>query len=154
MLTPFNDIWKNKSEGCSVAFKAINQSLVIRKNSLLPYSHNSVRWTHWIGAQWFVCHHSNHSVILVYLTPFFHLPHRPQFSKVNSLTCVFIQTESLSHMGRRNINTCETRALDNLHDRIDVEGSREFFFITWRYGYLSTLHSSLQRTWNCLLNRV
>jgi hypothetical protein len=40
MLTPFNDIWKNKSEGCSVAFKAINQSLVIRKISLLPYSHN------------------------------------------------------------------------------------------------------------------
>jgi hypothetical protein len=31
-------------------------------------------------------------------------------------------------MGRRDIDTCETAALDNLGDRIDAEGSREFFF--------------------------
>ncbi len=129
MLTTLNDICKSKSEECSAAFRATNQSLlVIRKSSLLPYSHSSVRWTHWTGAQWFVCHHSSHSVILVCLTPFFHLPHRPQFSKLNSLTSVCIQTESLSHMGRRDIDTCETGALDNLHDRIDAEGSRDFFF--------------------------
>jgi hypothetical protein len=33
-------------------------------------------------------------------------------------------------MGRRDIDTCEIGTLDNLHDKIDVEGSREFFFIT------------------------
>jgi hypothetical protein len=31
-------------------------------------------------------------------------------------------------MGRRNIDTCEIGALDNLHDKIDAEGNREFFF--------------------------
>jgi hypothetical protein len=31
-------------------------------------------------------------------------------------------------MGRRDINTCEIGAPDNLHDRIDAKGSKEFFF--------------------------